>query len=126
VQYFSQQGVARLATAAGIHFPNEMPLAERLLTVQELMKMGDARAAAIYETLGICLGYTLPHYAEFMALENVLVLGRVTSGAGGELMLAKARAVLQAEFPALSALHLSMPDEQMKRHGQAVAAASLA
>ena len=126
VQYFSQQGVARLAKAAGIDFPEKMPLAERLVEVQSLMKAGSPVARKIYETIGICLGYSLPHYADFMALENVLVLGRVTTGEGGDIMLEEARKVLQAEFPELSGLNLSMPDEQMKRHGQAVAAASLA
>ncbi len=126
VQYFSQQGVARLAKAAGIMLPETMPLAERLIEVQSLMKSGSEQARKIYETIGTCLGYALPHYADFMTLENVLILGRVTTGAGGDLMLEQARNVLQAEFPEHTHLQISMPDEQMKRHGQAVAAASLA
>jgi predicted NBD/HSP70 family sugar kinase len=126
VQYFSQQGVARLAQAAGLGFPETMPLAERLIEVQSLMRTGSRAAEQIYETIGSHLGYALPHYADFLTLENVLVLGRVTTGAGGDVMLAQARRVLDAEFPEMSGLQLSMPDEQMKRHGQAVAAASLA
>ena len=125
VQYFSQQGVARLAAMAGLTFPSTMPLAERLVEVQQLMKSGDDRAASIYRNIGTCFGYALAHYAEFMTLGNVLVLGRVTSGEGGEIILAKARELLSTAFPQLSAVRLSMPDEQMKRHGQAVAAASL-
>jgi predicted NBD/HSP70 family sugar kinase len=126
VQFFSQQGVARLAKLAGIDLPETMPLAERLVEVQKLMKEGDVRARNIYETIGTCFGYALAHYAQFCHLENVLVLGRVTSGEGGEIILEKAREVLATEFPELSQVSLSMPDEQMKRHGQAVAAASLA
>jgi predicted NBD/HSP70 family sugar kinase len=126
VQYFSQQAVARLATSAGLNFPKEMPLAERLVEVQTLMAAGSAAAEQIYQTIGTYFGYALAHYAEFMAVENVLVLGRVTSGAGGEVILQQARTVLAAEFPEFAQLSLSMPDEQMKRHGQAVAAASLA
>lgn len=125
VQYFSQQGAARLAKLAGIDFPESLPLAERLVELQSLMKAGDPRAAKVYETIGTCFGYSLAHYAEFFELSHVLVLGRVTSGAGGELILEKAREVLSGEFPELAAINLSMPDEQMKRHGQAVAAASL-
>ncbi|MDP7306751.1 MAG: ROK family protein, partial [Roseibacillus sp.] len=64
--------------------------------------------------------------AEFYEIENLLILGRVTSGAGGELILEKADEVLQDEFPELGEqITMATPDEQMKRHGQAVAAASL-
>ena len=126
VQYFSQQGVARLAALAGFVFPPDLPLAERLVEVQKSMAADDARARAVYETIGVCFGYALAHYADFYELRHVLILGRVTSGEGGAIILAKARAVLDAGFPELSeSLSLHMPDEKNKRHGQAVAAASL-
>jgi predicted NBD/HSP70 family sugar kinase len=126
VQYFSQQGIDRLAAKAGIHFPDDQPLAERLIVVQASMAAGDERALAIYETLGTQLGYAIAHYADFYELQNVLLLGGVTAGAGGEVILGKAGEVLRAEFPQLAAgLRLTMPDEKDKRHGQAVAAASL-
>ena len=126
VQYFSQQGVARLAKAAGIPFDEKTPLPERLVEVQKLMAAGDARAAKIYETIGVCFGYALAHYAEFYEVRNLLILGRVTSGAGGDLILSVAEKVLRDEFPALaSKLQFRTPDEKNKRHGQAVAAASL-
>ena len=51
---------------------------------------------------------------------------RVTSGTGGERILLRAREVLAAEFPAVaSRTRVRMPDEKDKRHGQAIAAASL-
>ena len=126
VNYFSQQGVARLASVAGFKFPDAQGLPERLVAVQEAMKRDDPRARAIYRTLGSYLGYGIALYAELYELRTVLVLGRVTSGAGGELLLECAREVLRAEFPELSdRVALSMPDEASKRHGQAVAAASL-
>ncbi|MCS6243643.1 MAG: ROK family protein [Opitutus sp.] len=126
VQYFSQQGVNRLAQRAGIVFSEAMPLAERLVVVQTSMAAGDDRALAIYESIGVMLGYSIAHYAEFYELRNLLVLGRVTTGSGGEVILEKAGEVLRAEFPQLAAgLRLTMPDEKDKRHGQAVAAASL-
>jgi hypothetical protein len=53
-------------------------------------------------------------------------MGRVTSGPGGERILLKAREVLAAEFPAVaSKTRVGMPDEKDRRHGQAIAAASL-
>lgn len=126
VQYFSQQGVGRLALAAGFAFPAEQPLAERLVTVQQALAAGDARARAVYESIGVVFGYAIGHYAEFYELKHLLVLGRVTSGPGGELLLAQARDVLRGEFPALAeTIRLHTPNERDKRHGQAVAAASL-
>jgi predicted NBD/HSP70 family sugar kinase len=124
VQYFSQQGVARLVPLAGIELPAGMPFAEQLVEVQELMKAGDSRAVAIYETIGAYFGYAIAHYADFYEVRNLLMLGRVASGEGGEIILQKAAAVLRDEFPEIS-IQLCTPDEQDKRHGQAVAAASL-
>jgi hypothetical protein len=56
----------------------------------------------------------------------VLVLGRVMSGEGGDVILSTARQVLKEEFPELEErVRLHVPGEKEKRHGQAVAAASL-
>jgi predicted NBD/HSP70 family sugar kinase len=126
VQYFCQQGVARLAPLAGLTYPREMKFAEQLVEVQKLMAAGDDRARRIYETIGTCFGYTIAHYADFYDLRVLLILGRVTSGEGGEIIMAKASEVLRTEFPELAErITLRTPDEKDKRHGQAVAAASL-
>ena len=126
VQYFSQQGVGRLAQRAGFGFPSSLPLPEQLIAVQAAMRAGDARARAVYESIGVCFGYAIAHYADFYEVRNLLVLGRVMSGEGGEIILERARAVLLAEFPALAeTIQLRTPDEKNKRHGQATAAASL-
>jgi predicted NBD/HSP70 family sugar kinase len=126
VQYFSQQGVSRLAARAGFDFPATLPLPEQLIAVQTAMKAGDVRARAIYESIGVCFGYAIAHYANFYEVRNLLVLGRVTSGEGGEIILERAGAVLRADFPELAAtIQLRTPDEKNKRHGQATAAASL-
>lgn len=126
VQYLSQQAVSRLADKAGFGFPAEMPAAERLVAVQAAMAKGDPRAEQIYDTVGCYLGYSIGQYADFYDLRHVLVMGRVTSGAGGERTLLKAREVLAAEFPDVaSRTRVRMPEEKDKRHGQAIAAASL-
>ncbi len=126
VQYLSQQAVGRLLGPAGIDLDSKMPLAEKLKQVQALMKGGDYRALNIYQTIGTYLGYAVAHCADFYDLENVLILGRVTSGRGGDVIISGAKQVLETEFPELArkiAFHI--PDEKQKRHGQAVAAASL-
>jgi predicted NBD/HSP70 family sugar kinase len=126
VQYFCQQGVARLAPLAGLHFPKEVKFADQLVEVQSLMANGDERARRIYETIGTCFGYFIAHCADFYDVRHLLVLGRVTSGEGGGLLLKKANEVLKTDFPELAErIELHTPDEKDKRHGQAVAAASL-
>lgn len=124
--YFSQQAVNKLLPAAGIKLPQTMGLPERLKEVQSLMTKGDTRAAKIYESIGVYLGYTIPHYAEFYDFNHLLLLGRVTTGQGGDIVLAKAREVLRREFPEVAKrIKLHVPDEKSRRVGQAVAAASL-
>lgn len=126
VQYFSQQAVGRLIPASGLDISAELALPEQLESVQESAQSGDGRALDIYRTIGTYLGYTIAHYSSFYDFRNLLMLGRVTSGVGGELIIENAREVLELEFPHLhESVSLSMPDEKMKRHGQAIAAAAL-
>jgi predicted NBD/HSP70 family sugar kinase len=125
-QYFSQQCVGRLMPVAGIDAPSDMPLPKRLELVQSLMANGDYRARKIYQTIGTYLGYGIAHFADFYDLRHVLVLGRVTSGSGGDDIVNGAREVLKIEFPHLAhRIAIHVPDEKQKRHGQAIAAASL-
>jgi predicted NBD/HSP70 family sugar kinase len=124
VQYFSQQAVGRLLPASGLQVDEKLGLPEKLVEVQRFMSGGDDRAARIYETIGAYLGYSVAHYAEFYDFQHLLVLGRVTTGQGGQVIIERARQVLGSEFPELR-VQLHLPDEKEKRHGQAVAAASL-
>ena len=125
-QYFSQQAVARLAPLAGIDLPDGMPVPEQLALVQQKHAEGDERAARVFETIGVYFGYALAWYARFYEIRHVLLLGRVTSGEGGEAILGKMNEVLRKHFRALSRkIEVSVPDETVKRHGQAIVAASL-
>jgi predicted NBD/HSP70 family sugar kinase len=124
--YFSQQAVFRLAPQAGITLPADVTDAARLKFVQEKLEAGHTGAVHIWQTIGVYLGYTLAHYASFYNLKHVLILGRVTSGLGGSLILDGANAILQTEFPNLAAaINLQLPDEKSRRVGQSIAAASL-
>ncbi len=126
VQYFSQQAVARLAPAAGLEHPDHIPFAERLEEIQRLMERGDERTHRIYETIGVYLGYSIAWFSRWYEIDNLLTLGRVTSGVGGEIIIDAASQVVEKEFPELaSRVRMTTPDEKFKRHGQAIAAASL-
>ena len=126
VKYFSQDGVIKLAPAAGITLDENLSPAEKLKVVQGLMKDGDSRAADIYDTIGAYFGYAIAFYAEFYDIKHVIIMGRVTSGEGGQILLAKAKEVLNVEFPELaSKVELHIPDEKSRRVGQSAAAASL-
>jgi predicted NBD/HSP70 family sugar kinase len=125
-QYFSQQCLGRWLPAAGLETPAGLPLPEQLKHVQALMEKGDERAEKIYHTIGVCFGYGVAHYAEFYDFKHILVLGRVTTGHGGDVIVRHAKEVLRVEFPELAGrIAFHVPDEKDKRHGQAIAAASL-
>jgi predicted NBD/HSP70 family sugar kinase len=125
-QYFSQDAVIRLAPRVGIELDDSEAPGARLKKVQDLFASGDERPRAIYESIGIYLGYGLLYYAQFYDIKHVLLLGRVTSGEGGTILVDKANEVLRAESPALAdRIKLALPDEASRRVGQSIAAASL-
>jgi predicted NBD/HSP70 family sugar kinase len=123
--YFSQQCVFRLAPAAGIDIPEDVTDAEKLKIVQAELEAGHEGARQIWETIGTYLGYAVAHYAEFYEIRHMLILGRVTSGSGGDIILERAREVIAAEFPELAGINIQLPDEKSRRVGQSIAAASL-
>ena len=126
VKYFSQDAVIKLAPKAGIELDESLSPAEKLKVVQGLMENDDPRAADIYDTIGTYFGYTIAYYSMFYDIKHVLIMGRVTSGKGGTILLNKANEVLNAEFPELAKkVELHIPDEKARRVGQSVAAASL-
>jgi predicted NBD/HSP70 family sugar kinase len=125
-QYFSQQATNRVATGAGMKFPDDMGLPERLVALQKKMEGDDPLAKKIYETIGTYVGYGVAHYAGFYELRHVLILGRVTTGTGGDIILAKSMEVLKRDFPELAGkISIALPDEKNRRVGQSIAAASL-
>ncbi len=124
--YFSQQCVFRLAPKAGIETPTGLTDADRLKFIQGKLEAGHEGAEKIWQSMGVYLGYGLAHYADFYDIKHVLILGRCTSGRGGDLILEGAKGVLRTEFPELSErIHLQLPDERSRRVGQSIAAASL-
>ncbi len=126
VKYFSQDAVIKLAPVAGVELEETLSPAEKLKVVQKLMAEGDERAKKIYESIGRYLGYSLAYYAEFYDIRHVLLLGRVTSGEGGNILLDNAKTVIREEFPELNKImEINVPDEKSRRVGQSVAAASL-
>ena len=112
---------------AGIDAPADMPLPEKLKLVQALMADGDDRAQQ-----------DLPDHRHLPRLRRRALRRRSTtfgtcscSGAsppapGGDDIVGGAREVLEVEFPSWPARSPSMfPTRHDKRHGQAIAAASL-
>ena len=125
-KYFSQDAVIKLCPAAGIELDESLSLAEKLKAVQKLMEADDPRAQAIFETIGAYFGYTVVLYSQFYDLDYIMLMGRVMSGKGGDTILRVTNEILADEYPALAAkCCVTLPDEKMRRVGQAVAAASL-
>ena len=125
-KYFSQDAVIRLAPRAGIELDTRLSLAEKLKAVQRLAEDGHEGARKIFVTIGCYLAHTLPLYARFYDLRYLLVLGRVASGVGGDLLIAECNRILREEYPALAEkITVMLPDEKARRVGQSIAAASL-
>ncbi|MCL2364462.1 MAG: ROK family protein [Defluviitaleaceae bacterium] len=138
VKYFSQDGVIKLALNAGIQLDTTRPPGENLKIVQDIFKGETSEAAALYkgdtplidvvrgifESIGVYLGHTLPYYFDLYGFKHVLLLGRVMSGEGGNIILATAKKVLAEEY-ANYQMNLHTPDEKARRVGQSVAAATL-
>ena len=126
VKYFSQDGVIKLAPAAGIELDESAAPAQKLKAVQALMAEDDPRAAKIYESIGCYLGHTLAYYYETYGFRYVLLLGRVMSGKGGDLLMETCQKVLNDEYPEVAdKFQLRLPDEYFRRVGQSMAVASL-
>jgi len=124
VQYFCQEAVIKLAPAAGINLDDYETPAKKLKAVQNLLDEGHKGAAAIFRSIGCYLGHTTPYYYDIYKADCFLLLGRVVSGKGGEIILETANKVLKEEYPELS-VEIMLPDEKTRRMGQSVAAASL-
>lgn len=126
VSYFSQDAVIKLAPNANIKFEAGLSPADKLKVVQSLASKNHQGALDIFKTIGIYLGYGLGYYQKFYPMKHVLILGRVTSGIGGDLIIKWAKEVLKQEFSKLyKDINLQLPDEKSRRVGQSIAAASL-
>jgi len=138
--YLGQRGVTRFAGKAGLDVSKEMNYphpdmctmkhdihAQCLKKVQEAMKdpAKEPEARKIYETVGVYLGYALAQYMEFYAIDHVMILGRVSKGVGGDLMMDMAKKVLQEDFPDLKVPQFHTADDHFKAVGQCIAAAAL-
>ena len=125
-KYFSQDAVIKLAPRAGIQLDPALTPAEKLKVVQRLMEADDPRAQSVFADIGVYLAYATVQYSRFYDIKRMMVLGRVMSGKGGEMILSTCQKVLKEEFPGLyQTLEVMLPDENTRRVGQSVAAASL-
>ena len=123
---FSQQAANWLAEKYGFKFPKSMKLPERLKVVQAAMEKGDEKAVKVYLEIGRFLAHAIPWYNEFYDYENMMILGRVTSGLGGEIILESAKRMLKDVYPEWAEkIDIFMPDEKARRLGQSVAAAQI-
>ena len=73
------------------------------------MARGDPRARLVYETIGTYLGYALLEYRDFYEFDHLLLLGRVMTGPGGDVITDRARAVIEAEDPPAATAVIVLP-----------------
>jgi len=138
--YLGQRGATKLAAKGGVDVPENLvyPHADMCTITHEnhakcLKLIQDAskdekkkeQCMKIYETIGVYLGYALAQYSEFYKIDHVMILGRVSKGAGGDYMLDVAKKVLQDEFPEYAGIQFHTADDHFKAVGQCIAAAAL-
>ena len=124
-KYFSQDAVIKLAEAGGYKFEDGLTPAQKLKVVQKMMDEGSPLAAQIYEDIGVYLAHTIPFYAKFYDIKHMLLLGRVMGGKGGDIVLDTCKKVIAEEYPEFAGVDIGLPDENNRRVGQSIAAASL-
>ena len=125
-KYLSQDGVIKLSEAAGIRFDEGMTPAEKLSMMQDNISLGSPTAVKVFESIGCYLAHIIPLYGMFYHFDNLMLLGRVLSGEGGEIILKECIRILEEEYPEIAeTVHLILPDEKTRKIGQAYAAASL-
>lgn len=120
-KYLCQEGVIHLAELMGHKFTEDTP-AKKLKAVQKLMEEEPEKYADLYRNMGEYLGYAIVYYTEFYDVKHILLLGRVTSGEGGNIMMDTARKIVK-DFG--FDINIQMPDESNRRLGQSIVAASL-
>merc|ERR1711912_144384 len=97
--------------------------AQCLKLIQQAMKDNPDKTADLYKTCGVYLGYGLAQYCDKempapYEIEHVMILGRVSKGAGGDIMLKTASEVLEKEFPDLPKITFHTADDHFKAVGQ--------
>lgn len=138
--YLGQRGATKLAAKAGVEGKEELMYphpemctirhenhAQCLKLIQKAMAdpSTEPQCRKLYETVGVYLGYGLAQYCEFYKIDHVMILGRVSKGAGGDLMLEVAKKVLETEFPEYAGIQFHTADDHFKAVGQCIAAAAL-
>merc|ERR1711871_24376 len=138
--YLGQRAPTRLAVKTGIELPESYQYphpdmctikhethAQCLKLVQAGLKdpAHTEKVKELYETVGVYLGYALAQYCEFYAIDHVMILGRVSKGDGGDIMLATAKKVLETEFPEYAGMEFHTADDHFKADGKCIAAAAL-
>jgi len=124
VKYFSQDAVIKLAKNVGIELDENLTPGEKLKIVQGMLEKNAPEARKIFTSIGCYLGHALPYYHEFYKFKHVLLLGRVMSGEGGNIIAEAAKRVIEDEYPE-SKFNIHVPDEKSRRLGQSVTAASI-
>jgi predicted NBD/HSP70 family sugar kinase len=139
--YLGQRGATKLASKAGVKglpanyvypHPDMCTIkhedhAQCLKLIQKAMTdpAQEPQVRKLYETVGVYLGYGLAQYSEFYNIDHVMILGRVSKGSGGDLMLDVAKKVLCTEFPEYAHIQFHTADDHFKAVGQCIAAAAL-
>lgn len=124
--YFTQEAFEKLGARTGIALSRKLNAAQQLVEIQTLQEKGNPYTQKIYRTIGCYLAHAMPLYSAFYDIRHLVILGSVVAGRGGTVVVEECRRILREEYPELAErLSIHLPDENSRRLGQAIAAASL-
>merc|ERR1711963_315094 len=113
--YLGQRGATKLAAKAGVAVPENLVYPHPdMCTILHENPAQEPKVRKLYETVGVYLGYGLAQYCEFYKIDHVMILGRVSKGAGGDIMLNTAKKVLETEFPEYATMQFHTADDHFK------------
>ncbi len=120
--YLCQEGLIYLASQCHISFHKEATSVQKIKKLQELAEHQDENAILIFQTMGLYLADALAYYCLFYPIEHVLVLGGITNGKGGDILLSSCQEQLRLRKLHIEIHSTSKENRQME---QAITAAYL-
>lgn len=120
-EYLSQKGIVRLLENNGVQLEGET-LPKKLVSIQKMAEEGNKIVLDAYHDMGIYLGSAIMFFTMFYKIDSVMLLGRVLTGKGGEILTNTASSYLKERGVNIEVFTC---DENFKRLGQSYIAASM-
>lgn len=113
--YLCQEGLIYLAKLCHIDFDKDATPSQKVKTLQAMAEHQDEKAILIFQTMGLYLADALAYYRLFYPIEHVLILGGITNGKGGDMMLSSCQEQLRLRKIPIELHSTSKENRQMEQ-----------